>query len=338
MLITEILHEGGFTDVATQDTELRPSTVKTVLGIVESFVNKLNPWLESQGYGAVRIGPPVGSSAYYDVDSEDTVYGDIDLQMIAPEIEGKTDMQVNAIYNRLVDAYISQTNPPEVYQTGKPANGHVIFQSGDDRIQVDLMWTTEPRADWAQHRSTPERGVKGAISGQIFSVLGELISVSIQSQGAQVKIRDGEPAPYARTRKYDELVTITTDIGRFGLDIAEWMAKQMGISDPEISSRLSKHPGLQRGNVRIEDLIRMVQGMAETFELNGMWGKYNLADYSNQQEFMTAFQERFAAKTDAAMNAKKYDKAETPAALAMVKRNRDKLQKGLDLVNSLLDS
>ena len=71
---------------ATSSTIIRPSTVKTALVTMQKFVNNFNKFLKPQNIPPVKMGHPTGSSAYYKVDPEDKVYGDIDLQIIVPEI------------------------------------------------------------------------------------------------------------------------------------------------------------------------------------------------------------------------------------------------------------
>lgn len=333
------LQEGGWTDTSTQQTILNPAIVEAALNAVSVFIKDFNDWLESNGYDTVAIGEPVGSTAYYKVDAPDTVYGDIDLQMIAPKIEDKTLGQTTALYNSLADTFIAETNPVYVHQTGKPAKGHIIFKIDDDFVQVDFLWTISDIADWARWRSTPQRGIKGVIYGKIYKVLGDLLTISIQSVGAQMKIKDGQPADFVRSRKIDRLDTISTDIGTFGLDILQYMYEQVhGPGTPKVHPQLKSHPGLDRSEVKISDLIGVVVGLGKSFELNDLYGKFNLKGVHNYQDFISQFESSYRKDIEAEMTNKKFDKAETPEAKATVEKIRQRLRDGLELVLSLLKS
>lgn len=331
------LNEGGWTDTATQQTTLNPTVVAAALNAVTVFVKDFNQWLTAQGNETVAVGAPVGSTAYYKVDTPDTVYGDIDLQMIAPSIEGKSLTQVTTLYNNLADTFISETSPAYVYQTGKPARGHIIFKIADDYVQVDFMWTVADLADWARWRSTPQRGIKGVIYGKIYKTLGDLLTISIQSSGAQMKIKDGLPANFVRSRKVDRLDTISTDIGSFGTDILKYVYEQAGgTGAPKVHPQLKATPGLSREEVKIADLISVVIGLGKSFEMNGLYGKFNLEGISNYQEYIEKFSSSYTAEIEEAMVDKKYDKAESPEAKATVLKIQQRLRDGLELVLSLL--
>ena len=65
-------------------------------------------------------------------------------------------------------------------------------------------------ADWGAARVTPERGVKGLLFGKMFSVFGDLLDMSIQHAGVQIKVSNGQRVPFSK-RKDTETVTITTN-------------------------------------------------------------------------------------------------------------------------------
>ena len=219
MKVNEIIFEGGWTDTVTQGTKITPSVVKAAMQTLDQFTNGLNSYLAQLDVPPVKIGAPTGSTAYHDVDDETAEYGDIDVQMVVPKIPNKTPNQITTMYNDLVDEYIRKAQPSYVHDQGKDAKGHVIFKLDDNvYVQVDLLWATENVSDWAQWRTTPQRGVKGLIYGGMYASLGDVLNMSLQTNGAQVKIRDGATVPF-RTRKGTELQTISTDITRFGLDI-----------------------------------------------------------------------------------------------------------------------
>jgi hypothetical protein len=79
-----------------------------------------------------------------------------------------------------------------------------------------------------------------------------------------------------------------------------------------------------------------VVGLSKSFEMNDMYGRFNLKQYNNHQEFVNAFAANYKKEIEAAMTEKKYDKAETPDAIATVEKIRQRLRDGLELVLVLL--
>lgn len=336
MLITEILNEGGWASAATQGTKIRPSTVKAVLPVVKRFIDKFNKWAVAHDTPPMKMGDPLGSSAYYQRDDEDTEYGDIDLQTIAPDMPGKSSGQIATYYNKLLGDFVASERPPEIHYEGK-FTGNPIFKIGDEFVQVDFVWSTENYADWARWRSTPERGLKGVIYGSMFSSFGDVIDISIQSSGAQMKIVNDQPAKFARTRKFDELATLSSNMSNFGVDILNWLYQRMGGQGrPKIDPLLKSNPGLDTQNISGEQLANVLKGLAKSFELNNMYGKFNLKDYSNADELINAFIENFSAKMHKSASSSKYDKAESPEAQRKAREAKEKILKGIDYIKRVM--
>ena len=332
------IFEGGWDSTVTQGTVIHPSTVKIGLAQVQTFVQGFNQWLTQQGLDPVKVGSPTGSSAYHNVDDESKVYGDIDLQMIASPVTG-TPSQHAAYYNKLVDQYIVRVQPDNVYFENKPTNGHVIFQVGQDAyVQVDMIWTTDKLSDWMRYRMTPERNVKGLITGNMYSSLGEILGLSIQHSGVQLKIKNEQPINYQRGRKEDRIETLTTDISRFAYDLLVELHKRISPeTELQVSPRLVKHPGLNKAEVKISDLAQAIRGLAESFELNSMYGRHVLSNFVDQEDFIQKFLTHYIGKANDAASATKFDKAETPDAIARAKDTKDKIVKGVELVTRMFE-
>ena len=338
MKIFEILREGGWDDTVTQSTVIGPIVVKTALKITEKFAQDFSAWLEANGHQGVKMGAPTGSSAYHDVDPEDHVYGDIDLQMIAPPVAG-TPSQFSGHYNKLVDQFIAAVRPQYIYNTGKPANGHIIVALGNSAyVQVDLIWATPKLSTWARWRMTPERGVKGLICGNMYSSLGEIMGLAIQHSGVQMKIKGDQPINYQRGRKEDRIDTLTTNIERFAYDLLVELFKRIhpGQTDLRVSPRLKAHPGLNTKEVRVADLAEAIKGLAESFEMNRMYGQHVLAPFANKEEFINQFLLHYIGKANEAAAATKFDKATTPEARARAQDTKNKIAKGVELVKGYM--
>jgi hypothetical protein len=336
MKIVELL-EGGWDTTVTQKTVITPNVVKSALKVANQFARDFNQFLDKKGIPGIKIGSPTGSSTYHDVDPEDKVYGDVDLQIIVPELEqtqGMTMSQAQTFWYKLQDEFVKTSNPNYVHQDSQP--GHPIFAIGNDQyVQVDLMPHVERLAKWGQYRVTPERGLKGLLYGNMFSVLGELLMMSIQHSGAQIKVRDGQRLPYTPTRKDYELQTVTSNIETFVYDIFKHEAQLMGIKNPQIDPLLKNNPGVKTNDVKVGHLVNAVKGIANSFELNDMYGKGVLSNYTSADDFLNKFLQVYEAKAMKDINASKRDKAETPEAKARAEQDKQKIIQGLELVKGL---
>ena len=330
----EFLREGGWDSTVTQGTVIGPGTVKQALSVVQQFTQDFNRYLQDRGLGPVEMGRPTGSSAYHDVDAEDKVYGDIDLQMIGPEEEGQSIGQFNGYWNKLAADFVQQHKPAYVHpEESKP--GHPIIAIGNDQyVQVDFMWHPERLSHWGAARVTPERGVKGSLMGNMFSVLGELLDMSIQHAGVQLKVVDGQRVPFSK-QKNTETVTVSTDPNKFILDIFKYELKQLGVEQPVVSPLLQKNSGIDVDNVKIASMVAGVKGLAASFEANGMFGQGNLQAFSSADDFLTKFLQRYQEKAEIDINSKKRDKAQTPDAVARAEADRQKVLSGLEMVKGL---
>jgi hypothetical protein len=334
MRAREFIIEGGWEDVITQKTKLNPSVVKSALRTVKSFVGEFNKYLETAGELPVDMGQPTGSSAYHNVDNPETEYGDIDLQMISPDLEGKSSGQLAGYYNKLLDEFIAGANLSYLHNTGRPAKGHPIFKIDQDTyVQVDFLWTPKRLSHWAQWRVTPMRGIKGLITGNLYSTLGEVMNMSLQ-QAVQMKVKDGQPVNFQKSRKVDDVVEVTKDIEHFGTDILKFIYNAVtgSLDGLVIDPELNTYPGLNIKDIQIRDLVRTVRGLANSFEANGLFGKYNLKDYRNKDEFLKSYLDHYIMKADKAGTEAKLDKASTPEELAKVQELRDKIAKGVKIV------
>lgn len=332
MRAKEFMFEGGWASKATQGTVITPNTVKSALNVISTFVTEFNTWLSVKNLPGIEMGRPTGSTAYHGVDSEDKIYGDIDLQMIAPELEENlSSSQFSKQWNTLVDEFLAQKKPAYVNRE-ESTSGHPIIAIGNDKfVQIDFMWHPPKLAKWGAARATPERGIKGLLTGNMFSVLGELLNMSIQHAGVQLRVSNGERVPFSK-RKNTETVTITTDPDTFILDTFYWLANQQKIKDPKLDTRLEANPGIDLDNVKISSLVQAIQGFAHSLALNKMYGKGDLANIDSEGSFIADFIVRYKNKALADINNVKRNKADSPEAVARAEQDRKKVRDGLDLV------
>ena len=331
--------EGGWDTKVTQGTVINPSVVKASLEVAKRFIKDFNVFLDTKGLEHISMGHPTGSSAYHDVDPEDAIYGDIDLQIIVPETSetaAMTTAQAQSYWYKLEDEFVNTVKPGYVHE--ESTAGHPILSVGDNAwVQVDLMPHPPRLSTWGRFRTTPERGVKGLLNGNMFSVLGEMLMTSIQHSGVQYKERNGKKQPYTATRKDYNLVTLTTNIETFVLDIFKHEAKLQGLTKVKIDPLLKKHPGSDISHVKIGNLVNSVKGLAKSFTLNKMYGKEDLTPYKNERDFLNKFWEIYEGKAMKDILAKKRDKADTPEAIARAEQDKQKILKGLAYVKNQFD-
>jgi hypothetical protein len=334
MRAKEFILEGGWDSVKTQNTVLHPRIVAVALQVVDRFVAEFNKQYGAQ-VGEIRRGRPTGSSAYHEqdaIDNPEKIYGDIDLQMIAPETSGQGYTQFTAHWNKLTDDFIN-TGLSYVEAGDKP--GHPTFRVGtNDFVQIDFMWHPERLEQWGAARVTPERGVKGLLTGNMYSVLGEILDLSIQHAGVQLKVIDGKHVPFSK-QKGTQVVTITTNPETFIYDTFKYEADQLGIDNPKVDPLLKRFPGTDIKDVKISKLVNGVKGFAQSCEINGMFGQGDFDKFTDAQDFINKFWQRYQEKAMLDITAKKRDKAATPAAIARARDDREKVQQGLDMVREL---
>ena len=209
---------------------------------------------------------------------------------------------------------------------------HPIIEIGKDQyVQIDLMWHTPELSDWGAARVTPERGVKGLLFGKMFSVFGDLLGMSIQHAGVQLKVSNGQRVPFSK-QKDVEILTIAKDPKRYMLDTFLWLAQRQGIKNPRVAQELQQNAGTDINDVKISRLVTGVKGFAASAEANDMFGKADLAEFANARDFINKFIAKYQQEAIDAINDPKRDKAETPEAKARAEADKQKIQQGLDMV------
>ena len=144
--------------------------------------------------------------------------------------------------------------------------------------------------------------------------------------------------PFATTRKDYEMVTLSTDIENFVMDIFRHEAHAQNITRGKIDPLLKQYPGSKLDEVKIANLVNAVKGFARSCELNGMFGQGDLANYTSAQDFLGKFWQVYEGKAMKDINAKKRDKAETPQAIARAEEDKKKVEQGLEYVRKLFQS
>ena len=318
MKVADIIVEGGYASTLTQNTRITPQVVAVAVNAFNKFVQGLNQFLANKKLPPVKGGNPVGSTYYYKRDlanNPEKEYGDIDIHFFIPKLPGQTDAGNASTYATAVKEFADAT-PGISTDSGR----NVIFQIGQDYIQIDLVMAYYENREWLG-ALTPEHNIKGVVSSTIYSSVAEYLNLSISTHGVQAKMRDGNPVGF-RQSKNTELVTVSRNPKTWAVDTAKFILKTKGIDNPELSDDLTQSPGTDTNNIKIVNIVNSVKGIGHTLELNG-------ADSYNN--FISNILRIYTDKITAAINSSKFDKDTTGKALA----DKKKLQQGLDMVQGL---
>jgi hypothetical protein len=133
------------------------------------------------------------------------------------------------------------------------------------RAQVDTVITHPPYTDWMRGRYTPERGVKGYVTGNLYKALGDYLTLTIGTEGVIARLKDGERVT-SRQRSGVTYESISTDFRRFLVDIADYLIGGPYTPHP----LLARHPGGDPDEVTVADLAKGIVGLARTLEAAGL--------------------------------------------------------------------
>jgi len=321
MRFREII-EGGWASTKTQGTKITPEVMAEIVKNLPQFEQSLNSFLKQKDLPPVKIGRPVGSGTYYQRDlkqNPEKEYGDIDVQFIIPRDESLSANQNTQQYMTAVKEFADQNSQYET-ESGK----NVIFDIGNNNyVQVDLVAIFQGKLEWSKTQA-PEHGTKGVLSAGLYSALAEALGVSISDRGIQARTTDGEVVPF-RQRKNTELVDISDNKDRWGMDLAQFFGAE------SISDTLKQHPGM-KDEVKIADIVGTIKGIAETLEQSNA-----LPDaYDSAQELLNSIRTVYQSKIDAVINSSKFDKAESPAAKKKAEETKQMLRDKSEQIASQL--
>jgi hypothetical protein len=254
--------------------------------------------------------------------------------MIAEPLEDNiSPATFSSQWNNIVNQFIETYQPGYIDRSSSSLGHPVIKVSDTESVQVDFMWHTPQLSKWGETRVTPQHGVKGLLMGNLFSVLGELLDMSIQHAGVQLKVVDQQHVPFSK-QKNTKIITVSINPETFVKDIFDYEADQLGLPG-QANNLLKRHAGVNPESVKIEDLVRAIQGLATSAEASGMMGQGDFARYSSAADFLDQFWQRYEAKALKDISGTKRDKAETEMARARAERDRQKITNGLEMVKNL---
>lgn len=274
--LREMLSEGGLKLPPEHRRDLTPVIVREAAAVYREVMEGWNRWLQSRNMPPVEPLRPTGSSVHADVDFEegvDAVYGDIDYLVSFPVTEeGDTKRKAEAasarLYTELLVEYLSTVRPEgvDVELTLRSSPLLLIIRMPDGGlVQVDTIITHPDYSEWMKGRYSPERGIKGYVTGGLYKALGDYLMIQISTEGVLAREKDGERVP-SRMRKGVTVRSISTDFRNFLVDIARDLAGD-GV---ELDPLLEENPGGDPDAVNIGQLALGIRGLALTLQGAGM--------------------------------------------------------------------
>lgn len=311
------LFEGGWATEVTQSTKLTPRNVKRALALLPRLEKDFNAYLAKHHLPPVVISKPVGSTSYVERDlkaNPDKEYGDIDVLMEIPRLEDQTEARTTTIYKNALNDFTQHAKVDYIYPRDVKASNVIVKIGPDEHVQVDMVMTPQDVAHWAAARMTPEHGLKGAVTGFLYSALAEVLHLSISQSGVLAKRKAGQVVPFV-DRSGDKVERLSTDFANFGRHIAEWVVKELNpTSRVKLHPSLEEQPGLKADDVKLADMVKMVKGIVRTIELNDALGRGFLKKHETAVQLMNAIREVYREKLLSAAKDAKLDKAQTPEA------------------------
>jgi len=345
------LNEGGWSTTATQDTILTPKLLKVADETTLRFQKDFNKYLKTTGLPEVNFIKPIGSGSWYEddiINQPDKVYGDIDYMVSYPLLgistdQRKDEIETNKTYNSEMLKFVQTVNLPYINEKETSASSspgvvrlmlNLEFEGKAVVVQVDVVVTFAPYEEWSIARYTPIRNVKGFVSGKVYKALADALGISIQERGVRAKFQGDVLAPWTKRAGVQDKV-ITMNFGTFLRDIADFFYRyEGGEGEGNLDAHLKSNPGLDGNKLSIEGMCKGIRALANSLEANGTFTK--TLKYRNAQDFLNQFIKNYEREMMDTYNAKKFDKAATPAAHAAVAKVRSLIIEYIGKVKSLL--
>ena len=303
-IITSYINEGGLKLPPEQRRDLTPTVVREAAELYRDFIKGFNLWLEALGETPIDPVRPTGSSVHAEkdiVDRPNAVYGDIDYLVSIPVEYSSQDAGTmrkeeaasSKKYMDLLAEYI-KTVRPDTVDADLTLKGNpqmiIVRVPNVGLVQVDTVITHPPYTEWMKGRYSPERGIKGYVTGNLYKALGDYLVITIGTEGVIARLKDGERVP-SKFRSGITYKSISTNFRTFFRDIADYIIVGEYDADPLLES----HPGLDPDNVNLDDMSYGILGLARTLASAGV---VNLSDMlsSVYRSFVEGMEENVGRK------------------------------------------
>ena len=345
------LNEGGWSSIKTQGTPLTPMVIKLVVDIMNKISFEFNSHLREIGLPELDIMKPIGSGTWWKEDLEnqpDRTYGDVDYMVAYPTLkltskkDREDEIATVKLYNKELLMFLEadKFEGVDMEETKKSSSDaslklflEVDIEGIPGWVQVDMVVTHKEYADWAVFRMTPIKNVKGFVLGNLYSSFGEVLDMSIQARGVRAKF-DGEVmAPYSKRSNVEEKM-ISSNAKTFMYDICHFFWNQSGTNLSFTDTPIENWKGMDPNNPRFEDLCDGIIAVADTLSQLGEFG--TTIKYKTKDQLLKAVIDQYEKKMMVTYNSSKFDKAQTPAAEAAIKKIRSFIDTYVPLAKKLL--
>ena len=305
-LIREMLmFEGGLKLPPQHRRDLTPQIVRDAARMYVKTIESFNTWLSARGEQSLTPVRPTGSSTHWEKDIEDrpdATYGDIDYLVSFPAPESQDDetqsrkleADQTKKYTALFIEFISTSTPPWVDKNltlGEDGEKHpwmVIIKLEDGSyVQVDTIITYPRHTEWMKGRYTPQRGLKGYVTGNLYKALGDYFTLTIGTEGVIARLRGGQRVS-SSVRKDVTFHSISRNFRGFFSDIVTYI---LGRSDWKRPSGFIE--GLDPENVSLVQFAKGIKSMKEALAINNFEGVDNML-----VDILSRFKEGLDQNTD----------------------------------------
>ena len=348
----QFLFEGGWATTKTQGTVITPDVIAQVVKIFDRLASGFNGHLKELELPSLDFLKPIGSGTWWSEDlteQPDKVYGDVDYMIAYPTLKltaGKDredEIATVKLYNKELLMWLEAEKFPGIdiaeskdVSTDSSAKliAEVSLKTGQTGyVQVDMVVTHKEYSDWAVFRMTPIKNVKGFVLGNLYSSFGEVLDLSIQARGVRAKFEGDIMRPYS-IRKNAEDKEISLNTQTFMKDIARFFWEQSGTDKPFKDTPIETWKGMNRNNPTFEDLCDGIILVAKTLGSLGEFG--TTIKYKTEKDLLNAVVSQYEKKMMTTYNSSKFDKAQSPAAIAAMEKVRSYCTEYIALAKKLL--
>ncbi len=335
------LFEGGWRSKTTQSTVITPAKVGKIISAVDKFVSDFNRFSKLP---PIKNNGPVGSAMYYkqDMGNKNAVYGDIDVQIVLPVETNNRSEQLKADkqYSARIKEFIQQTKPsyivPELDEEDYGFR-FLVFKVGGENVQVDLVISYKITADWVKIRTTPEKGMKGFVTGTLLSSLSNALNV-VMSSNTNPYINTVNGVPVSSAIKHNATPVFLKPDELF-LETLKFYSKLAG-TKPQ-TNELKGYYGLDPADPSLKKKCEMVVHLANALHASRVFEKEVLVSktgvkFKTRNQFVRFVLDTFIKSLELAKSAKKLEKATTPEAMQAVEKLKKHADIGAEIAKQLI--
>lgn len=338
----EMLIEGGWRNQETQEWEVTPKVVGEIVNAMEEFLAEFNAW---SGLPMLKTKGPTGSGKYWkdDLNDPSVVYGDVDMQMVLPieSNERKDQLDSNKLFGNKIREFIKTKKPSYIHDgTNDPdfGIGYLIFNVDGKKIQVDLVLSYTVSADWTYTRTTPQKGLKGFVTGMLLSALGETLNVVLgSSTNPYINTIDGKVVSAAIKKNAVQNFLKPNEVFA---EIVRFYGKMAGVKNINVAA-LSGHMSLDANDPSLKKKCDTVIALANALNDNKIFDAGVIVSKDGEvirsrKQFIENVKNTYIKMMERAKTAKKLEKAQTPSAMRTVEKIKAHADLGIQMAKQIL--